>query len=299
METLVIEFTEKQIRFIKINEKKEILFIDEINSNLDLNHNLSDYKINKDIVSETRDVICNHLEENNIRSKSAGVLLNTSHSFLNVVPIDYNEDNESIKSQLLWELSNYFPGSYKNHRISYHKLNRNDHPGKIKDTLLIAVENSKIDLIKNVFEACNLKINLTDIDQFASEKCIREVYTQKLKDNGIILLGCKNSRIDISIMDEKSLIYYDYVLFPGNEFQEGLRTVVDKLNVVGNVFDNIILFGEDYAIDVCNYLASNYKVYNVELSDPFKKFNYKGNKKEITNNAFMYTALVGLALKCV
>ncbi len=299
METLVIEFNEKQIRFIKINEKKEIISIDEINSNLDLNQDLSDYKINKDIVSETRDVICNHLEENNIHSKGAGVLLHTYHSFINVVPIDYNEDKESFRSQLLWELSNYFPGSYKNYRVSYHKLNRNNHPGNIKDTLLIAVENSKIDLIKNIFEACNLKIHLTDIDQFASEKCIRGVYAQKLKDNGIILLGCKNSRIDMSIMDEKSLIYYDYVLFPKNEFQEAVRGLLEKLNVVGSVFDNIVLHGEDYAIDVCNYLASNYKEYNVELSDPFKKFKYKGNKKEIKNNAFMYTALVGLALKCI
>jgi len=103
----------------------------------------------------------------------------------------------------------------------------------------------------------------------------------------------------MSIMDEKSLIYYDYVLFPKNEFQEAVRGLLEKLNVVGSVFDNIVLHGEDYAIDVCNYLASNYKEYNVELSDPFKKFKYKGNKKEIKNNAFMYTALVGLALKCI
>lgn len=299
METLVIEFIEKQIRFVKLSEKKEILYIGEINSNLDLNQDLSDNKINKGIVSETRDVICNHLEENNISSKSAGVLLNTSHSFLNVVPIDYNEDKDSIRSQLLWELSNCFPDSYKEHRVSYHKLNRNEHPGNVQDTLLIAIDNNKIDLIKNIFEACNLRIHLTDIDQFASEKCIREVYPQKLKDNGIILLGCKNSRIDMSIIDENGLIYYDYVLFPGSGYQEGLVTLVDKLNVVGSVYDNMILYGEDYTIDVCNYLASDYKEYNVELSDPFKKFDYKGDNKEITNNAFMYTALMGLALKCV
>jgi Tfp pilus assembly PilM family ATPase len=298
--TLAIGFSQKQIKFVEINENREISFIDNIKTSLDLNKDLSIYRNSDDIISETGDMICNHLEANNIQPNRIDVLLETSQSFMNTVPINFEEDTESIRSQILWELSNYFPDSYKNFRVSYHKLNRKDYPDGIKDTLIIAVDNNKIIVIKEIFKVCNFNIHLTDIDQFATEKCIREVYKEELTDNKILILGCKNSRIDISIIDDRNLVYYDYIIFTGSNFQKGLRKLLNELNVKGMSFGEVMLYGEDYSSDVQGYIKTFDKDHSIELSDPFKKFKYTKNEKgngNFKNKGFKYTPLIGLALK--
>ena len=300
METLAIGFSERLIRFAELNEKGNILFIGETESDFDLNKDLSAYRSNEEIISETGDLIYNFLRDNNVQPNRIGVLFDTTQSFLNVIPIDYKEDTSNIHSQILWELSNYFPDNYKDFKISYHKLNHNGYTGQIKDTLIIAVNKSKINLVKKVFSVCNLKINLTDIDQFASVKCIREIYREELSNNHSLVVGCKKSRIDLSIIDEKSLVYYDYLVFENYNFQESLRKTIERLGSMGIRFNRMFLYGDDCTKNVYDFLKLNYKECEVEFSNPFKRLSaaidIKGDT-DFENNGFMFTPLVGLALK--
>ena len=300
METLAIGFSERLIRFTELNGKGDILFIGKTETDFDLNKDLSAYRSSEEIISETGDLIYNFLRENNVQPNRIGVLFDTTQSFLNVIPIDYKEDTSNIHSQILWELSNYFPDNYKDFKISYHKLNHNGYTGQIKDTLIIAVNKSKINLVKKVFSVCNLKINLTDIDQFASVKCIREIYREELTNNYFVVVGCKKNRIDLSIIDEKSLVYYDYLVFKNYNFQESLKRTFEKLGSMGIRFNRMFLYGDDCTKNVYDFLKLNYKECEVEFSDPFKKLGTSIEiKEEIENesNGFMYTPLVGLALK--
>jgi len=300
LETLAIGFSERLIRFTELNEKGDVLFIGKTETDFDLNKDLSAYRSSEEIISETGDLIYNILQENNVQPDRIGVLFDTTQSFLNVIPIDYKEETSSIHSQILWELSNYFPDNYKDFKISYHKLNHNSYTGQVKDTLIIAVNKSKINLIKKIFSVCNLKIHLTDIDQFASVKCIREICKEELTNNQILAVGCKKNRIDLSIIDEKSLIYYDYLVFENYKFQESLRRTIEKLGSMGIRFNRMLLCGDDCTKNVYDFLKLNYKECEVEFSDPFKKLGSAIEIKEeidSESNGFKYTPLDGLALK--
>jgi len=300
LETLAIGFSERLIRFTELNEKGDVLFIGKTETDFDLNKDLSAYRSSEEIISETGDLIYNILQENNVQPDRIGVLFDTTQSFLNVIPIDYKEETSSIHSQILWELSNYFPDNYKDFKISYHKLNHNSYTGQVKDTLIIAVNKSKINLIKKIFSVCNLKIHLTDIDQFASVKCIREICKEELTNNQILAVGCKKNRIDLSIIDEKSLIYYDYLVFENYKFQESLRRTIEKLGSMEIRFNRMFLYGDDCTKNVYDFLKLNYKECEVEFSDPFKELGSAIEIKEdidSESNGFKYTPLVGLALK--
>lgn len=300
METLAIGFSERLIRFVELNDKGDVLFIGETETDFDLNKNLSAYRSSEDVITETGHVIYNFMQNNNVHPNKIGMLFDTTQSFLNVMPIDYNEDTNNIHSQILWELSNYYPDDYKDFKINYHKLNYNGYIGQVRDTLVIAVEKAKINTIKKIFDVYNFKIHLTDIDQFAAIKCIREIYSKELNDSRFLVIGCKKNRIDLCIIDEKSLVYYDYLVFYNYNFQESLRNTIEKLDRTGIGFNTMFLYGEDYTKNVYDFLALNYKDNGIEYSDPFKKFNIVIDVKDRTDfetNSFMYTPLVGLALK--
>jgi hypothetical protein len=62
----------------------------------------------------------------------------------------------------------------------------------------------------------------------------------------------------------------------------------------------MFLYGDDCTKNVYDFLKLNYKEFEVEFSDPFKKLGAAIETKEeieYESNGFMYTPLVGLALK--
>ena len=188
MENINIEFSDDRFRVLQLNSLKEIILKEEV----ELGLNINDVKYIKRNKKEAVNIFSEKFselpfgEENNI--SKACLLLNTPQTFLNVFPVDFNEEKNSVDSHILWELSNYFPETYKDYIVKYYKLNNNFLSENTDEVLLIAVDKNRIDVMKTLCNGCGVKIVNIDIDQFAVERCIKESYDGKFSGKNILLL---------------------------------------------------------------------------------------------------------------
>jgi Tfp pilus assembly PilM family ATPase len=218
---------------------------------------------------------------------TAGVLIDTGQTFLNVFPIDFNEEQNNINSHILWELSNYFPETYKNFNIKYYRLDNNFLNEKTEEVLLIAIDKTKIEFIKNLCNASNVKIKNIEIDQFAVEKCLKENFPDEIKSKNVLIIGCKNSRLDFSLIVNEKLMQYDYENFEGENFKTALVNQINKFNTAPeeSKIGKIFLYGEDITFRVKDFLEEQFGNIDTEFIN-------------VSNNAdFRFSPLFGLALK--
>ncbi|MDQ3020186.1 MAG: pilus assembly protein PilM [Bacteroidota bacterium] len=287
MNTLSLGFYGNILRILKLGETKQIISKDEIALSFNIHDDLYQKKDNDDLMNEFSDSINNVLNYDGYEPLIAGVLIDTGQTFLNVFPVDFNEEPNSINSHFLWELSNYFPDTYKNFNIKYYRLQNSFSNEKIDEALLIAIDKNKIELIKNLCNAGNIKIRNIDIDQFAVEKCLKENHQDKIKDKSILIIGCKNSRLDFSLIINEKLKHYDYENFDGDNFKTFLVNQINLLNStsIENKIGKIFLYGEEAVFRVRKFLAEQFGNIDTEFITVSE------------NDDTRFSPLYGLALK--
>lgn len=287
MNTISIGFSGNVVRILQLGETKQIVSKDEITLSFNINDESCQKKGRSELVNEFSDSVSKVLNNDNQEMITAGIIIDTSQTFLSVFPIDFNEEQSSINSHILWELSNYFPETYKDFNIKYFRLNNNFLNDNIDEVILIAIEKNKIEFIKNLCNSCNIKIRNIEIDQFAVEKCLKENY-QELKGNkNILIIGCRNSRLDFSLMVNEKLKYYDFENFEGDNFKCSLINEINLFNSAsdGNKIDKIFLYGEDISFKVKSFLTEQFGNVDCELITASD------------NDDSRFSPLYGLALK--
>ena len=221
---------DKSIRFLEINKDDKISFANHISDNFDLGDLYFQNKLSESALNEAAESINTILAESRISSQFTKLLVDTNHCFANVIPIDFIESKDKINSNILWELSNYFPENYKNYKINYHKLLTESYSDKIKETLIIAIRNNLIDAIKKLSKLINIKINSIDVEHFASEKYFRVIRKNLFKEENILIIGCKKNRFDFSIINDSGCIAYDYFLLLDSALQDKLTKTYLKID---------------------------------------------------------------------
>jgi len=292
LDTLSLGFSENVLRILRLNDSGKIVFKDEIDLGFNMNDDEYLRKNRDELVLSFTEKLSDLLRDETGSIDEAGVLIDTSQTFLNVFPIDFQEDQGSINTHILWELSNYFPGSYKEFNIKYYRLHNKYLSDGIDEVLLIAVDKNKIEFIKNLCNGSGIKIKNVDIDQFIVEKCVREFYPAELKERTVLLGGCKNSRLDFSLITNEKIKYYDYE----NAGTSNINTLlVKQMNFFNSMFNEdppgiIFLYGDQNAEVVKNFLNEKFESLPVILIDPFLK---TGSEENLSK----YAPLYGLALK--
>lgn len=302
MKTLTLSISDRFIRFIEINEKREILFVDSIDTTFSFTECFSAGKYDEAIISEAANVINEAIKDKNLNSDKIGILLDSIFSFINIIPIEYSEDSPGVASSLLWDLSNYYPNNYKNFKLNYYKLGSKKFAENVIDTLYVAIENDKLEILSKIMHICRLKAGLFDVDHFAVEKYIRELYKPHLSSRSCLYIGCKRNRFDISIIDSNSLIHYEFIMFKETNYIKKLTVFLEKIKTgdESKSFDFVILYGEDFTVDIFNWFSTALPETKIYLPDPFTelalhsrisnnlKFREEGNK---------FIPACGLALK--
>jgi len=287
-----IEFSENFLRVLKINDSREIIFKDEIGLGFNINDILNFKKSRNEITSLFSEKINETKIFENSEDYSVCVLMETSQIFLNVFPVDFHEDKNNINSHILWELSNYYPETYKDFIIKYYRLNNNYLNEYIDEVLLIAIDKNKFDIMQSLCNGNGIKIKNIDIDQFASEKCIKEIYSEEFKSKNILLIGNKNNRLDFSLIANEKIKYYDF----SNTNKHNQKSVaLQQINYFQNIFieinfDRIFLYGDESTIELMNFINEEKNNYNVKLLNPV-------NEGDNSVNNSIYAPLYGLALK--
>lgn len=289
---------EHSIRFLETNKDNKISFAGIKPENFELDNLFKQNKLSETEITKTADSINRALDESGTKENTARLLIDTGKCFANVIPLDYSESKENINSNILWDLSNYYPDCYKEFRISYHKLNSSVYTDCVKETLIIGIRKNIIDVLKKLSGLLNIKVTSIDIEHFASEKYFRAVRKNLFKDENILVIGCKKNRFDFSIINGESTFAYDYFAFKDSNFQERLVKIYTRLLEKPNSqpVNNIYLYGDENAPNaykIINELSQKSRVF---LSNPFYEIGITENlSTDIVSEGYKFIPLCGLS----
>lgn len=301
MKSFVIGISERAVKFLELNEKREVSYIEQADTSFSFSECFSLGLYDETIIAEASELINRYVKELNFASSKVSVMLESSYSFINKIPMDFDDTPENIISGILWDLSNYFPDSYKDFKINYYKLKDKLFSDRIKNTLIIAVENKKLDILKKILSNCRQRINYFDIDHFAADKFLR-MMTLGGKSGNMMNIGCKRNRIDMSIIDSEGVIYYDYMIFRDMGYQKKLKSFL-SLPFESNEnlkFTSVNIYGENYASEVNKSVSEIFPSIKVDRLDIFRKFlttSRVRNNERYLDEGNKFIPLAGLALK--
>ncbi|HMS34710.1 MAG TPA: pilus assembly protein PilM [Ignavibacteria bacterium] len=286
MVNINLEFSGNILRALQLNDAKEVILKNEITLSFNLNDEFHSRKNKDSLIEEFEESISSIFNNEDQEQKTAGILIGTSQTFLNVMPVDFNEDAGSISSHILWELSNYYPESYKEFTIKYFRLNNNYLSDKIDDVLLIAISNSRLEFIKSLCDSCDVTIKNVEIDHFAVEKCLKEFYPAEIKNKSVLIIGSKSGRLDFSLVSNGLMRYYDYEVTEKSDYRNLLVRQINLLNSSLFNVERFFLYGDDKTASIRNFLEEQFQ--NI----PVSFISHSGK-----NEDYGFAPLYGLALK--
>jgi Tfp pilus assembly PilM family ATPase len=298
MNKLVLHISTSYLRFLAVNSESEITFAEQVELPGKGVFNNGNNESSEDISN----IICDTLKSYKIDIKECSLIIDSSNCFISMIPVDYSDTKENINSSILWELSNYYPDNYKNFKINYQKLIKENPSDPVKWTLVIAISNKVSDVLKKISIKSGIKFSFMDIDHFACEKYFRKIYREELVKNNFLIAGIKKSRIDLSIINNKGSLFYDYLILDKTDFQKPLENYFKKsINDISHIkYDRIFLYGDDLVIGAYKTLNKIVKKANIILSNPYSDIkiskNFIKTEVDLNNNGFKFTPLCGLAI---
>lgn len=301
MEKLVLSFSDEYIRAIGINNLNEIILIEEIASIIDFGKDISYYKNNTTILSEISQLISSILNTDISKIKKTGVVIDSAQAFLNTIPIDSKDDEKTVNSQIMWEISNYFPETYNDFNIKCLRLNNHKYSGNIDEALLIAIDKFKIEFCRKICSELRLNLKAVEIDHFAAEKILSDNYKDKISSN-VLLIGFKNERIDLSVISKGKIRYYEYINKDDNEYHDRFNQAIKNLstNVPELNLKDIFVYGGDLSVNIDDGYTEFLNNTPVTVIDPFFKVKLSRellSEKSGDKNLHRFAPLCGLASK--
>lgn len=290
---------DKSIKLLEINKENKISYAGQLSGKFNSENLFHPNKLSESNMNEIAGLINKELEKSKTKENVSKLLIDTGFCFTNVIPLDISETKEKISSNILWELSNYFPDSYKSYKINYHKLLSDFYTDNIKDTLVIAIKNDLIEAIKKITGLIDIKISSIDIEHFASEKYFRYIRKNLFDGEIILIIGCKKNRFDFSVINDKGCYYYDYFLPEDSVFQDNLVNQYLKIEKIfsGTQLNNIYLYGDETtssAYKIINETAKNPKLI---LSNPFYELGITENvETDIISEGYKFVPLCGIGI---
>lgn len=291
-----INFTQKKIRLLCTDAKNEIIFLKEEDSNVDFSEDISIYSNNQEVVNELAEIITNTLKSENLPALNSRIILDANQFFINTVPVE-TFDVDSLKSYIIWDVSNFYPDTYKDFVVNYHKILSSETDRDLFNDykiLTISAKNNCVNFINELFLRCNLKIEKIDIDLFA----LNNFFKGNTEPGSKLIMNCYKNRIDYLIMQGNSLICYDYVYFKDNNFDIELENNIRRLNK-RNEFGpvkNVYISGEDYSEYVVNEIKKFHEDKNISILNPLNFLKTAENFKDkeiLSNSGYKFASVAG------
>lgn len=302
MEKLILSFSDEFIRAIGINDLNEIILMEEVSSIVDFGKDISYYKNNTTVISEISQLILSILNTDISKIKKTGVVLDSAQAFLNIIPVDTNDDEKTINSQIMWEISNYFPETYNDFNIKYLRLSNHKYTANIDEALLIAIDKFKIDFCRRICNEIKLGLSSVEIDHFAAEKVLTDSYKEKIPVNSVLLTGYKAGRVDLSVVTNGKIRYYEFISKDDNEYHDRFEKALKDLpvNIPDLNIKDIFVYGGDFSGSADENLTEIFKGAAINVIDPFFKIKLSRemlSEKSGDKNLHKYAPLCGLASK--
>lgn len=293
MGRVAVQYSGKHIRILEISDKKSIKYIDQFDY-LDSSIFFLEPKLNPKRISELSDLLISNMRKNSVYTDAIELILDSRLAYISVIPVDFSDEIDNTNSTLIWELSNFFPESYKNFKITYQKLqNSGDKHGTLGNTLLVAYHKQIAEITRRLSELTSIKFNKINFDVFTAG-----LYFQNTGTGNFICIGCKNDKTDISFYLGNKISYFTSLYM--KEKQSGYY--YEEINHILSLPDfgdisSIFIYGEEPAVSIFGYLNENKQKRQVLMPDPFSDSEFDNPYDKLKNlPPFSFIPLFGTGL---
>lgn len=251
MNSLTISIADGYIKLLSIDESGNV-FQKESRFDFDFGNNPS-VKIIEEAARNLSEIIdqTDGIEKNG--ELSTGILIGTDQTFLSVFPVDFDDEKANIDSHILWELSNYFPSTYKKFNIRYYRLNSYS-SGPVDDILIVAIERSKIETLKLLCDYANVRIRNIEVDHFTVEKYLMKKHPNEISANKLMIIGCRKHRLDFSVMERGALRIYDFDMLDQLTYENSVINQINYAQSVVGSLDSVYVYGDANSERVRSFL---------------------------------------------
>ena len=265
MNNLLFEYSGNKIRILRIDSDK-IIFIDQLEF-VDSDFFYLEPKINFKKVNEFSDLLVSHLKKNNLFADSIKFVLDSRLAYINCIPLDFKDEVENINSSLIWELSNFYPESYKNFKVNYQRINTNNGDlSLLGNTLIIAYHKNISEVTRRISELSSLKISNINFDIFTAGNFIN-----KLNISNFVSVGCKKDRVDISFYLNGKISFFVPFFIKENQPMSILTEMRKILSLSGfEEVSDVFFYGDESTPNLFNFFESSKCKLNIHLTDPFR-----------------------------
>lgn len=292
MNNLIIEYSGSKIRILQANAER-VIFIDQLEF-IDSGFFYLEPKINNKKVSEFTELLISHLKKRNIIADSLTLVLDSKLAYINCIPIDFSDEAENINTSLIWELSSYYPDTYKGFKINYQKINPgNEELAFLGNALVIAYHKNIAEVTRRISEVSSLKINSVNFDVFTAGK-----YVNKHIKNNFITAGIKKERVDVTFYLNGSISYFMPLNVKDNNFDTVIKELLKLKSHPGfEEISDVYVYGEDSVQVFKNSMDGFKSGLNTVITDPFAV--YKPDPLLLENRhdklmPYSFTPLFGL-----
>ena len=122
MSSLAVGFSGNSIRLAAISEDKKLTYISELETDFDFDREIPLHFNDQHLINELSSVIAEKIKKvPNIDNHGLSILVNTAQTFCTVIPLDMDGEEQIVSSNILWDLSMYFPEEYENFNVNYYR----------------------------------------------------------------------------------------------------------------------------------------------------------------------------------
>ncbi len=288
MNKIIIGYTGKHIKFLLVENGKKVSFVDQ-QEYADANIFFLEPKINHKRITELSSIISTVFRKNNFHFDTAGLVLDSRLAYMSMIPVDFTDEAENINSSLIWELSNFYPDTYKNFKISYQRIDSNkDEYAYLGNTLIIAYHKNIAEITRRLSELTGIKFTGINFDNFAAGK-----YFLGKSEKDFILLGLKQEKTDIMHYLNGEIRNYTG-LYKNNETKFGSGEIENILKIPGfSGINKVFIYGEESAVQYGEKINAEYK--QTVIENPFSNLSAEGILQDnVSIVPYSFTPLFGL-----
>ena len=269
------------------------------------------FRADTDEFNSVEDALVSLIQAGQIRSKKAGIVIDSSLVHIKKVPAPLGLDQDMTREHLLWEAEQFLISSINEYIVDFEKL-----PFQTKEGnplfLLICIRNQIVSNINRMVRNAGLKLLNIDVDLFSTIRVLTRS-NELREDVPYLLLELSNNSLNIIVLKKRefflkqTLEYSDHentdidISIIYNHIEKELKKLLFGHDLGEGIddFGEIFCLGGKVAENLTDHIRSVSKT-PVTIFNPFKKLRLNAalrGSETIAENPDRFTSAIGAVVK--
>jgi Tfp pilus assembly PilM family ATPase len=235
------------------------------------------------------------IKENRVKARKVSIAFDSSHLFLNTIPLEDGLSRTEMNEHINWELMQFFPETSPREFITDMHVLSQDSKERLSQVLSVSVRREDINTMQDVVKKLGLVLHIIDVDHFSADTALRINYPDTSK-KFVALVGVKENRLDISLIRNGNLESYSYSMVSSND------EIVEQIGYLSretpDIF-SIVAYGTHLDKDLLVQIRRGASLL-VEALNPLRHVKVSEELSlsgHISGPSYRYTSAVGVALR--